>query len=313
MKWKVLVTAPYLQPVIERFRPELEGRGVELVIPAVRERLEQEDLLPLMADIDGVMCGDDRFTRQVIEAAPRLKVLSKWGTGVDSLDATACAEHGVAIRRTPDAFSVPVAETVLGFLLAFTRRLVDSNDLMHAGVWKKLPGRVLSECVLGVIGVGDTGKATVRTLRALGMKVLGHDIKEIPAAFVAATGLEVTGKDDLLARSDFVSLHTDLNPTSFHLMSDPQFALMKPGAVLINASRGPVVDEPALVRALQSGKLAGAALDVFEHEPLPADSPLLAMKNVLMAPHNANSSALYWEKIHRSTIDNLLRVLEERG
>ncbi len=312
MKWNVLVTAPYLQPVIDRFRPELEARGAALVVPPVLERLEEQDLLPLMADIDGVMCGDDRFTRRVIEASPRLKVLSKWGTGIDSLDAEACRERGVAIRRTRDAFSVPVAETVLGFVLAFTRRIVAGNALMHAGTWEKLPGRTLAECVLGVVGVGDTGRAVVRTMRALGMRVLGHDIREIPDWFVARTGLEVTDLEILLAESDFVSLHTDLNPTSHHLMSDARFARMRPGAVLINASRGPVTDEAALARALASGRIAGAALDVFEIEPLPADSPLLAMDNVLLSPHNANSSPLYWEKIHRTTIDNLLEELERR-
>lgn len=312
MKWKVLVTAPYLQPVLDRFRDELESRGVALVVPTVLERLEEEALLPLVADIDGVMCGDDRFTRRVIEAAPRLKVLSKWGTGVDSLDAEACRERGVAIRRTPDAFSVPVAETVLGFILAFTRQIAAGNAHMHAGVWKKLPGRVLAECTLGVVGVGDTGKAVTRCLRALGMRVLGHDIADIPASFVEETGLEVTDLDTLLARADFVSLHTDLNPTSYHLMGPAQFGRMRPEAVLLNASRGPVVDEQALIRALADGRIAGAGLDVFEEEPLPKDSPLLRMDNVLLSPHNANSSSLYWEKIHRRTIDNLLAVLEGR-
>ncbi len=310
MKWKVLVTAPYLQPVLDRFRDELAARGVALIVPPVLERFEEAELLPLMADVDGVMCGDDRFTRRVIEAAPRLKVLSKWGTGVDSLDAQACRERGIAICRTPDAFSVPVSETVLGFVLAFTRQIVAGNAHMHGGVWKKLPGRVLAECTLGVIGVGDTGKAVARTMRALGMRVLGHDIREIPAPFVEETGLQVTGLETLLAQADFVSLHTDLNPTSYHLIGEAQFGLMRPGAVLINTSRGPVVDEQALIQALKEARIAGAALDVFEQEPLPTDSPLLAMENVLLSPHNANSSGLYWEKIHRRTIDNLLAVLE---
>lgn len=312
MKWKVLVTAPYLQPVLDRFRDEFAARGATLIVPPVAERLEEAALLPLVADIDGVICGDDRFTRRVIEAAPRLKVLSKWGTGVDSLDAAACQERGVAICRTPDAFSVPVAETVLGFLLAFTRQVVAGNAHMHAGIWKKLPGRVLAECTLGVIGVGDAGKAVVRTLRGLGMRVLGHDIKTIPASFVEETGLVVTSLDGLLAQADFISLHTDLNPTSHHLLSTAQFERMRPGAVLINTSRGPVVDEKALILALRSGRIAGAALDVFEQEPLPKDSPLLAMASVLLSPHNANSSNLYWEKIHRRTIDNLFAALEGR-
>jgi D-3-phosphoglycerate dehydrogenase / 2-oxoglutarate reductase len=310
VKWRVLVTAPYMQPVLDRFRAEFESRGMELVVPLVIERLEEETLLTLMHDIDGVICGDDRFTRKVIEASPRLKVLSKWGTGIDSLDAESCRERGVSICRTPDAFSIPVAETVLGHILSFTRQLSFMDRAMHKGIWNKIPGRTLEECVLGIIGVGDVGKAVALKATALGMPVLGNDLRDPPRSFLEKTGVRMVSKEELLSASDFVSLHTDLNPTSYHLMSDPQFALMRPGAVLLNTSRGPVVDEKALIRALQQARIAGAALDVFEEEPLHEDSPLLGMENVFLTPHNANSGAIYWERVHRSTIDNLMAVLE---
>lgn len=311
MKWKVLVTAPYMQPVLDRFKAELASRGVEIVAPKVLERLEEAELLPLMGDIDGVICGDDRFTRKVIAASPKLKVLSKWGTGIDSLDATACAEHGVAIRRTPNAFSVPVAESVLGYILAFARQLPFMNRAMHKGSWQKIPGRVLEECILGVIGVGDCGKSVARRAALLGMRVLGNDPKQMPEAFLQETGIEMVGLEALLPQADFITLHTDLNPSSRHLINAARLALVKQGAVLLNLSRGPVVQEADLVRALQEGRLAGAALDVFEEEPLPKDSPLLAMENVLLAPHNANSSAMYWERVHRNTIENLICALED--
>ncbi len=311
MKWKVLVTAPYIQPVLERFQKELSGRGVELLVPNVVERLEEDELIPFVGDIDGVICGDDRFTRKVIQAAPRLKVLSKWGTGIDSLDADACRERGITIHRTPDAFSIPVAESVLGYILCFTRQIYFMNRAMHQGEWQKIPGRALEECTLGVIGVGDAGKAVVRRAISLGMRVLGNDIVTISDTFIDETGLQVVSKTELLGRSDFVSLHTDLNPRSYHLMNEKRFSLMRPDAILINLSRGPVVDESALIQSLKEGRIAGAALDVFEQEPLPRDSPLLGMKNVFLAPHNANSSELYWDKVHRRTIDNLMMTLEE--
>lgn len=312
MKWKVLVSAPYLQPVIDRFRPELEGRGVELILPPVRERLEEDELLAWMGDIDGVICGDDRFTRKVIAAAPKLKVLSKWGTGVDSLDAEACRDHGVAIRRTRNAFSVPVADSVVGYMLSVARNLHVMDRHMHQGVWEKVPGRALEEYTLGVIGVGDVGKEVVRRARSFKMDVLGNDLVQMPTEFLQETGIRMVAKTALLEAADFVSLHTDLNPSSYHLMSDREFALMRPHAIVINTSRGPVIDEGSLIRALHSRKIAGAALDVFEQEPLPADSPLLSLPNVLLAPHNANSSPKYWERVHRRTIDNLLEVLEQR-
>ncbi|MGE4552378.1 MAG: phosphoglycerate dehydrogenase [Desulfovibrionaceae bacterium] len=306
---KVLITAPYFQPVLDRFRPEFEARGIELVVPPVRERLEEAELLGLVGDIDGVICGDDRFTRRVIEAAPRLKVLSKWGTGIDSLDQAACRERGVAVRNTRDAFSQAVGDTVLGLMLSFARNIPWMDRAMKRGHWEKIQGRCLHECTLGVVGVGDTGSAVVRRAKGFGMRLLGNDIREIDPGFCRETGLTMTGLDQLLAEADFVSANCDLNPTSHHLFTDERFARMKPGAVFINCARGPVMDQAALIRALQAGRIAGAGLDVFEDEPLPADSPLLQMDNVLLSPHNANSSPAAWERIHRSTLDHLFEEL----
>jgi D-3-phosphoglycerate dehydrogenase len=197
-------------------------------------------------------------------------------------------------------------------MLNFIRRLHWMDQAVKRGEWAKTPGRSLSECTLGVIGVGNVGKAVLRRARAFGMQLLGNDILPIAALvpdFLLENGVEITSLEDLLQRSDFVSLHVDLNPTSFHLMNEHTLALMKSTAVLINTSRGPAVDEQALVRALQQGQIAGAALDVFEVEPLPADSPLRAMDNVMLAAHNSNSSPAAWERVHRNTLRNLLEGL----
>jgi D-3-phosphoglycerate dehydrogenase / 2-oxoglutarate reductase len=167
----------------------------------------------------------------------------------------------------------------------------------------------LHECTLGIVGVGTIGKVVARRARAFGMTVLGNDIVEIDHVFIAETGIQMTTLDDLLSRSDFVSINCDLNPTSFHLMNARTFALMKPSAILVNSARGPIVEEPALIEALKEGKIGGAALDVFEVEPLPDDSPLKKMDNVMLAPHNANSSPAAWERVHWNTIRNLLEGL----
>jgi len=311
MTWKVLVSAPYMQAVIDRFRPLFEENDIELVVPPIDERLEEEELLKWVRDIDGAICGDDRFTARVLHAAPRLKVISKWGTGIDSIDQDACRELGIAIRNTPGAFSEPVADTVLGYVLSFARRLVPVDREMHAGRWQKLPGISLRECTLGVIGVGNVGKAIVRRAAGFRMRVLGNDIVAMPPEFLTESGIQMVPKDDLLRQADFVSLNCDLNPTSLHLIGDRELSLMKSSAYLINTARGPIVHEAALVRALREGRIAGAALDVFEVEPLPASSPLLQMDNVLLAPHNANSSPEAWERVHENTIGNLLEVLNE--
>jgi len=302
----VLISAPYMLPFMQRFTPVLERLGMRVIIPEVHERLSEEELLAYAGQFDGTICGDDRYTRRVIQACqPRLKVISKWGTGIDSIDQEAAAEFGVAVRNTPNAFTVPVAESVLGYMLSFARRFGAMDSAMKSGEWEKIPGYTLSEKTLGVVGVGNVGKAVLRRARAFGMKLLGNDIIEIAPDFLLENSVESVPLRDLLERADFVSLNCSLTPSSFHLMNAESFGWAKPGAVLINTSRGPVVEEPALVRALQSGRLAGAALDVFEVEPLPADSPLLGMENVLLAPHNSNSSPFYWERVHWNSIRNL--------
>ena len=304
---KVLVSAPYLVPIVDRFRPLLESYGIELIVATVDERLNEAELLEYAGRFDGALCGDDQYTRRVLEAcAPRLKVISKWGTGIDSIDQEAAARLGITIGRTPNAFTLPVADSVFGYMLAFVRRLPWMDRAMKKGFWDKLPGRSLSECSLGVIGVGNIGKTVLRRARTFGMHLLGNDIVEIAPEFIRENEIVMTSLDDLLRQADFVSLHCDLNPTSYHLITRRTLALMKPTAILINTARGPIVDEPALINALQSKAIAGAALDVFEDEPLPADSPLIRMDNVLLAPHNANSSPAAWERVHRNTIRNLL-------
>lgn len=313
MRWRVLVSAPYFLPALEEFRARLEGEGVEAVRACVRERLSEEELLPLVSEIDGAICGDDQFTERVLLSAPRLKVISKWGTGVDSIDAGAAARLGIRLLNTPDAFTDPVADTVLGYLLCFARRLPWMDGDIRCGLWEKPDAVALKECTLGVVGVGNIGRAVVRRARGFGMRVLGTDPLPVPAQFVAETGLGVLPLEVLLRESDFVSLHCDLNATSFHLIGREELSLMKPQAYLINTSRGPVVDEAALACALGERRIAGAALDVFEIEPLPADSPLRAFDNCLLAPHNANSGRAARRRVHESTISNLLAALREAG
>jgi D-3-phosphoglycerate dehydrogenase len=292
---------------MDRFRPALERHDLELVIADVQERLTEEDLLALAGQFDGTICGDDAYTARALEAClPRLKVISKWGTGIDSINAGAASRLGVQVRSTPNAFSMQVADTIMGYILAFARRQPWMDRDMKAGRWEKIPGRSLDECTLGVVGVGNCGKAVIRRARPFGMQLLGNDIVEIALEFISETGLEMTGLEDLLARSDFVSLNCDLNPTSHHLINQRTLALMQPSAVLINIARGHVVDESALIEALRSNVIAGAALDVYEVEPLPMNSPLRGMDNVMLAPHNANSSPTAWERVHLNTIRNLL-------
>ena len=308
MTLKVLISAPYMQPVIEQFTSWFDGpeQDIELVVPQVNERLSEEELLGHISEIDGVICGDDAFTEKVMLAAPRLKVISKWGTGIDSIDQEAAKRLGIAVCNTADAFTHPVADSVLGYMLCFARRIPWMDRDIRAGNWIKPMGFSLREATLGIIGIGNVGRAVARRAAGFDMRILGNDVLPVPEDVVAETGLLPVDKNELLERADFVSLNCDLNPTSRHIIGSPELAIMKNTAYLINTARGPLVDEFALVDALNSGGIAGAGLDVFEGEPLPKESGLMKLDNCLIAPHNANSSPEAYQRVHENTIRNLL-------
>lgn len=307
---RILVSAPYMLPVWDRFQPIFDGLDVDVVLADVVERLSEDELLAYAGSIDGVICGDDQFTAAVLKAAaPRLRVISKWGTGIDSIDKETASELGIKVLNTPEAFIDPVADTVLCYILAFARSQPLMTQQMREGAWEKIPGRALSECTLGVVGVGKIGKAVLKRAQVFDMCLLGNDIVEVDPGFLAEMGVQMMGFDDLLKQSDFISINCDLNPTSKGLIDREAFRLMQPHAVLINTARGPIVIEEALIEALRNKSIAGAALDVFEEEPLPGESPLRTMDNVLLAPHNANSSPSAWERVHLNTLRNLIAGL----
>jgi D-3-phosphoglycerate dehydrogenase / 2-oxoglutarate reductase len=303
----ILLSAPYMIPFLDRFIPVLEELGFKVIVPEVNERLSVEEILHYAGKFDGAICGDDRYTAEVIEAcAPRLKVISKWGTGIDSIDKKAAEAHGISVHRTTNAFTVPVSDSVMAYILAFARKQPWMNCNIKNGVWEKIPGHSLQESTLGVIGVGYIGKAVLRKAQAFGMTLLANDIAPIPETFIQEVGVEVVSLETLAARADYISVNCDLNPTSQHLLNAEVIAKMKPNAVVINTARGPIIDQPALIDALKRGQIAGAALDVFEDEPIPADSALLRMDQVMLAPHNSNSSPRAWEAVHWNTIKNMI-------
>ena len=286
MKWKVLVTAPYMLPFPEEFLRRLEIEEIEIITVPVKECLSEEKLLPLVENIDGVICGDDQFTELVFRSAPRLKVVSKWGTGINSIDIRAARNMGVKIFNTPNAFTDAVADTVLGYVLCFARNLPQMDKDVRRGLWTKPQSVSLKECTLGIVGIGNIGKAVASRARAFGMKVIGNDIVSIPEDVTDSFEISMMPLRKLLENSDYVSLNCDLNPTSFHLIDADEFNAMRSAAYLVNTSRGPVINEAALIEALQKERIAGAALDVFEVEPLSADSALRSLENCLLAPHN---------------------------
>jgi len=294
---------------IDKLSHIFEENDIDIDLLPVKERLSETDLLPIIEKYDGIICGDDSFTKKVLQKAKKLKVIVKWGTGIDSIDQEAAKHLGIPVYNTPNAFSEPVSDTVMGFVLSFARNIFRSDQMMKSGGWEKIRCYSLSEQTIGIIGIGNIGRLVAQKANAFGMQIYGTDIKEIPEEITKTLNITMVDKETLLRESDYVSLNCTLNETSHHLISKPQLQFMKNTAILINTARGNIVNEPDLIKALENKIIAGAALDVFEVEPLPQDSPLRRFENCLLLSHNANSSPLYWQKVHKNSIKNLIKEL----
>ncbi|AJC71670.1 2-hydroxyacid dehydrogenase [Thermococcus guaymasensis DSM 11113] len=277
---KVLVAAPLHEKAIE----VLKNAGFEIVY---EEYPDENRLLELVGDVDAIIVrSKPKVTRKVIEAAPKLKVIGRAGVGLDNIDLEAAKERGIKVVNSPGASSRSVAELAVGLMFAVARKIAFADRKMREGVWakKQCMGIELEGKTVGVIGFGRIGYEVAKIAKALGMNVLLYDpypneerAKEVGGKFVSL--------EELLKESDIVTLHVPLLDATRHLINEERLKLMKPTAILINAARGAVVDTEALVKALKEGWIAGAGLDVFEEEPLPADHPLTKLDNVVLTPH----------------------------
>ena len=303
---KILITAPYFIPVPKKYRDMLYRHQIIYDTLEVEEKCFESDLIPIIQNYDGVIAGDDQYTSTVFAKASKLKVIAKWGTGIDSIDLNAAKKYGVKVLNTMDAFIEPVSQTVFGYILSFARNIHSQNTSMKNGNWDKDESVTLSESALGVIGLGSIGKEVLRLGKAFRMELYGYDINKISKEFIEETGTQIVSKETLLNKSDFVSLHCVLNKSTKHIICAKDFKKMKSKAIIINTARGPLVNELDLINAINSKTIFGAGLDVFENEPLDPKSPLRSMANVLLTPHNSNSSPGVRELVHKNTIKNLL-------
>lgn len=291
----------------DRFDAELRARGVEPIWPEVNQFMDEDKCLALAGSFDGWLAGDDKITEAVLAAClPRLKVISKWGTGIDSIDLDAAKRLGVPVCNSPGAFRDAVSEYAIGLLLTATRRLARTDRLIRSGDgWPKgrFPG--MTGRTMGVIGYGAIGQGVGQRARGLGMAVVAHD----PYMTEAPDGTELLGFETLLDRADVICLCCNQTAENYHLLDAEAFGRARDGLIVVNVARGGLIDEAALIAALQAGKIEAAALDVFETEPLPADHPLLGFDNVVVSSHNANSTIEAIEYVHANTLDNLFKHL----
>ena len=275
----------------------------------------------LLAEVAGkagaITLLTDRVDEEFLDAAgPQLKIVANYAVGFDNIDVEACTRHGVLASNTPEVLTETTADTAFALMMAAARRIAEGDRFVRSGapwVWGPLMmlGQDVHHATLGIVGFGRIGQALARRARGFSMRVLYHDMYRPPAEVERELGADYRDLDDLLHESDFVSLHTSLTPQTRHLINARRLALMKPTAVLVNTSRGPVIDEQALAEALRQGQIFAAGLDVFEREP-DVHPGLLACDNAVLIPHLGSATVKTRLAMAGLAVDNLLAALEDR-
>jgi D-3-phosphoglycerate dehydrogenase / 2-oxoglutarate reductase len=270
-----------------------------------------DDILAVARDADAILVTYAKLSGDLLRQLTKCKAIGRFGLGVDNIDLPAAKACGIAVNYVPDYCLREVSDHAMALLLALARKVTQANALVQSGRWEVpplVPLRRLEGQVLGLIGFGNIPRALAPKAKAFGLKVLTHDPYVAKDALDAA-GVAGVSFEELLARSDFASVHAPLLPATRGLMNEAAFAKMKKGAYLINTARGPLVDEPALIAALDSGQLGGAALDVVTTEPLAKDSPLIGRDNVILTPHTAFYSVEALEELQSKCASDVARVL----
>jgi D-3-phosphoglycerate dehydrogenase len=308
---KILVTCPPMLRMIDSFRPMFAQHGLEITTPDVVQILSVEELKQLVPEHDGWIIGDDPATREVFEAgkAGKLKVAVKWGIGVDNVDFAACKDLGIPITNTPNMFGAEVADIAMGYVIALARQTFEIDRGVRAGEWPKPRGISLAGKTVALVGYGDIGKNTAKRLLASDMFVIAYD--PFAADDVAMPKVERSIWPERITEADYIVINCALTPSSHHMLNAEVLAQCKPGVRVVNVGRGPVIDEPALEAALHSGLVFSAALDVFEIEPLPMQSPLRSHPRCVLGSHNASNTADAVTRTSEIAIQKLIEFLDD--
>ena len=285
----------------------LESTGYEIRYNPFGRRLKPDEVKEIVRDADGIIAGTEPYTQDVIEHCTNLQVLSRVGIGLDNVDFKACQANDVIVTYTPDAPSDGVADLTVAQIINLLRSIYISNDSVRQGFWKRIIGKLVSEVDIGVLGVGRIGKRVISRLSAFGPTIYACDIKP-DREFGKQYNLQWVDKDKLFAACDLVTVHIPMNKSNYHCISYEELSRMKEGAFLINTSRGPIVDETALLSHMQNQHLGGVALDVFENEPY--EGPLVEFENVIFTAHIGASAKACRFKMELEAAQDCLRVLK---
>jgi len=276
----------------------------------------RDTIIENIASVEGLLCLlTDKIDAPLMDKAPKLKVISNCAVGFDNIDVDAATKRGIAVGNTPGVLTETTADFAFALMMAAARRVAEGDRNMRAGKWKTwgpmiLLGQDVFGSTLGIIGMGRIGAAMARRAKGFGMKIMYSDVIRQQPQTEKELGLEYVELGKLLAESDFITLHTNLSPETHHLIGPEQFKKMKRNCILINTSRGPIVDNMALYEALRDGKIAYAGLDVTEPEPIPIDHPLLTLDNIVIAPHIASASVTTRTKMGMMAAENLIAGLK---
>ena len=307
---KIAITCIQLIRDISMYREALISAGLDIVLPQINgQHLEGDELIQALEGCEGVIAGDDQFTREVLSRCSDLKVISKWGIGIDGIDLAAAKERKIKVTNTPGEFNNEVADVTMAYCVMLLRHLHQINEEVRQGNWLKPPGNSLVGKSFGIVGLGGIGLAVADRAASFGMKIIGVDPSEQRQKEAALKGVQIMEIDELVRSSDVISINCPLTTDTFHMFNKELFKKMKRGAWLINVGRGGVIETEALIEALEEQKIAGADLDVLEVEPLPKNSPLLKFKNVIFGSHNASNTFEASERVHVRSIQNLADAL----
>lgn len=301
-----------LQPIASELRDIVQAELPDGFVATFTDNAEPAHLREKLADADYVVFWDVGMPKDLLEAGTKLKLAHKWGVGVENIDQDYCKSRGIQVARTPGSNAVPVAEFAVGLMIAIGRRIVTAHNSMVRGEWAKNEiwrrSIMLSGKTVGIVGLGFIGKEVAKRVQGFGCKVLYNTRNKLPADQEAALDVAYRGLDELLVESDFICLCCPLTPETRGMIAAPQLATLKPGAILVNVARGGIVVEADLIAALRDGKLAGAAIDVFEPEPPDPANPLLHMDNVIVSPHCASTAFENSATGVRHWLRNIVRV-----
>ena len=300
------------EAVDEAAKKILLDAGCELTEAFDAGMADVNDLRSKLPGVDAVLAGVEPYTAELLasDEAKELKVISRWGVGFDGIDLNAAADRGVLVTNTPNLLNDAVADLTFGLILALARRLHEGHCIMISGEWKASWGVDVGGATLGILGIGRIGKAVAKRAAGFGMKILACD--PFPQPDAEALGVTMVELDELLSQSDFVTIHTALTDETRGLIGADALRKMKSDAMLINTSRGAVLDEDALVRALQKGTIGGAALDTYLKEPLAADHPLRSCPNVLLTPHQASFGVTTGKQVSRAAAQAIVDAMNGR-